>query len=254
MLEAGSGSAVGVGSAAGPQQTRQPQGDWISNALWLGLVLVIGLLLALVVYAAYEGIFRPQPPRTAEERQLQVLTKAIADNPKSVAAWTDYADTLIGLGHLKAAGDAIAQGLKVAPDSASLVLEKARLEASQGKTAEALKVADRVLKIVADAQAKQAQENLAKGVTYVPQGGDVVVQALLLKAGVYVGEKQWPQVVDAASAALKEDGTMADVLIVRAKAYLEEGKKEPARKDAEQALKYAPGYAPAAELLKNLGK
>jgi tetratricopeptide (TPR) repeat protein len=81
----------------------------------------------------------------------------------------------------------------------------------------------------------------------------MLAPAYVVKGNSLVALERWEEAAEAYSAAITEDPRAADLLVLRAGAYLEMGERDKARADVEEALRFLPDNARATLILKELG-
>jgi tetratricopeptide (TPR) repeat protein len=122
----------------------------------------------------------------------------------------------------------------------------------QRRPEEALKQAELVLRNDPEAVKALGKKNpsmLEMGLTRT----GMLAPANVVKGNSLLALERWDDAAKAYTAAIEEDSGAADVLILRAGAYLEAGEKDKARADVERGLKFLPGDPRGLAILKELG-
>lgn len=228
------------------------------RATWLGIAVfvVAGSMAALFGYVVYAGLFSPQPPRTAEERQITVLANLVVTKPKDPAVWADYVQALIDAKQYSKAEAAIARARSLIKSVPEVDLQEARMRYLRGDAAAAMKELDDIVDGINAARKAEMEALAAKGVTGVVTrlDSDALVKALVFKASILGDKGDVKGQIAALTLALLETPSMADVLVIRGDLYLKSGQKDLAEKDYRSALEFVPDYAPAKAGLAKLGK
>ncbi len=235
--------------ASGPRIHRKRRRDPLALVLGAAVFLVGALLVSAVFYVVYAGVVRPAAPRTAQERQLQLLSEVVKKNPKSDAAWADYAQALIAAQQLSRAERTVNEGLQAVPGAPKILVQQANLLVAREKPDEALKTVAALYKTIDQRRATRKAALAEKSVTEDLGLLDVdeAIAGSILKASIYEDKKDWKNAVAAYDRALKEDPTMTDTLTLRGFAKLNAGDKAGAVKDFETALTFVPDYKAAVE-------
>jgi tetratricopeptide (TPR) repeat protein len=222
-------------------------GDAVSATLKIAIGVVVAAVVAGIAIAGVALYFKPTGPRTMVERQIAVTEQAVRLTPANPPAWRDLVSAYIASGDYAGARDAIARGKRALGDPSDMIAQEARVALLQGRSDEALRLADEAIKAAEKARDAKANELHEKAV--IPAVGQLsspaALTAQLVRADVFLLRRQWDAAATAYTKALEEDPQMADVLTLRGEAYLEAGEFALAKADFQAALRFVPDYAPA---------
>lgn len=228
--------------------------DPVARALMMGIVIALVAVLATLGYGIYAVTQKAKAPRTLAERQLMLYESLVKGGQTDPKIWSGYAAVLVDTKQYALAEQVIDRGIKAAKNDSSILLQRARLHDARGQQDLALKDIQDTLAAV-DAEEKVELKALQEKGVKMPLGvNDATIGALVLRAGIYERLLKWSDAATAYTAALKEDPTMSDILVMRGAAYVELDQPDKARADFTSALKMAPDYAPALQGLERLKK
>lgn len=226
-----------------------------NRVLVIAILVVAFAILMLGLYIAATGLVTRSAPRTLIEKSIDSMAGYVQQYPKNPAAWGDYAKALtVGKQYTRALG-VINTGESKLGKRPELTFERARLAVARNDLKSALtylKLAETELA----AERKATLNKMGKGGTFVSPYGikpDLGYGIQLTKAQVYGTLKQWADAKQSLTAALLENPTSADALILRGQAELKLGDKRAAANDFRAALKFVPGDAAAEQGLKDAG-
>lgn len=232
-----------------PMPTARAQrraGDKGMRVLIYAIAVALVLVFAGAAYIATQVLGVSKAPRTAVERNILMLQSVVQEKPTSSKAWGDYVKSLIEARQFARAESALDEARAVVGTTTAVQVEQVRLLQARGRTRQALDLAEDVV-VVARAEKKTKLDSaMAAGITGGFNFPDLV-NILVMRGDLLVGEKRYDEAVKSYTEALEEDSTMADVRVSRAEAYLAAGDAEAARKDFETALEMLPDYEPALE-------
>lgn len=216
-----------------------------------GIVFLIICILCVVIYALVTGVFGAPAPRTLAEAAGAQAEVAVAESPGSGKAWSALAATRYAAGDEEGAWAALEQGATLVKDHSILFVHTRELEflVAEDRNEEALKKAVDYAKVEGEYRAKEAAENVAKGIT-VPEGVgdyDETVRLYVLKAAAEGNLEKWDDAIATLTFALRLDYKAADVMTLRGWAKLRSGDAAGAKTDFEAALRYIPDYGSAKE-------
>jgi tetratricopeptide (TPR) repeat protein len=215
-------------------------GDRVNRVLVIAALTVVVLIVGVLGYAVYATVRPARQPRTAVERQVLVLESELRANPKSTFAWIDYVGALIAAGQNSRAIAAADRGALQVEDKAALLALRAEAEHAIGRDDTALATATEAIKVAYAYRGKMVDQYLQKGVRITPPGSAAIVDAELVRAGIYLERGQTAKAIASYDVALAEDPRMADVLAMRGQVYLKQQNPGKARSDFQQALRYDP--------------
>lgn len=231
--------------------------DPVAKWLKLGILALAVIALLAVLYALLVGIINPSSPRTASEARLVTLRTAAQTVPDSGKARREYIDALLINGDVRGAKQQLAQARKDIKKLEIAHVDLAELDIlwSQKEYAKVVKVADTAYKN----ETKRREDYYKERKKEKNIQGIEVPKAPLVEMKAYQGRangalKKWDEAVKSLSQALKDDPLAADLLVMRADAYVRLGQKDKAKKDLEAALEYIPDFAPALAGLESLKK
>lgn len=239
-----------------PAQQQKPY-DKVLVALWVGIFVVITLILTAALWVVSTGIIDPSTPRSYHERQIDLLEQVVKQKPKAATAWADWARAQIEAKQYRAAANVLDRGDKalgkVTPE---LTVERARLAYVQGDVDEALKLAEKTLKLATDIRNEEVAKLAAKSVTIDPREirGNPMADAAVIKGNILATRKQWAEAAKAFSIAVYEKPQSADYLVQRGAVYIELREFDKAKADFKLALSFIPGFEPALTGLKRVEK
>ncbi|MGB4593726.1 MAG: tetratricopeptide repeat protein [Coriobacteriia bacterium] len=238
---------------AEPRQKVQRKVDpWVAPLI-VAILLVLILVLTAVVYLVYTGVSANRMPRTLAEMQLKDYEQQFLATPGDPEAVARYARQLIEAKRYSRARSVIATFRSSEPTAdASVIVEEARLANATGSPDEALAILDTAIDAAAAQRDTKQKELEAKGV-YVRPDAPALVDAALLKSQILDAQGDTEGAIEVLTLALKEDATMADILVWRGDLEAKSGDTESARADYNAALKMIPDYAPALAGLKAIG-
>lgn len=216
---------------------------------WAAGVVAL-LVFTALVYILVVGL-TPTAPRTATELRLMTLERQVQIDPRNAQIVAQYAQALTDSGQFSKARSVIEDGRSRIGNVSALTLEEGRLLVEQQRLTEAITTLTEAVREARAERTKKEQDFAAKGVQRKVDSPELVAAELLL-ARVYTVQGKWGPAVDAYGLTLKEDPTMADVLVRRAAIYAKMKRPEDARRDYAAALKYIPGYQPALKGLADL--
>ncbi|MCX8006502.1 MAG: tetratricopeptide repeat protein [Coriobacteriia bacterium] len=227
---------------------RSPRADRRSVGR-LGLVLAVVLIvdLAIAAYLVYRSQARPVP-RTEVERRLLAAQEALKSGRGDDDDWAAYALALADAGSMREALRAVDEGLSAYEDSPALLLAYGRILARQGRDDDAIAAFRRLEAAVQDRRADALAKTGAESKAYAAELTEASIEAARLE----LQARSWEEAIRWLDIALKESPGMADALVKRAEAYAALGDADAARRDAEAALRFVPGFAPALDLLRSL--
>ncbi|MDO8963221.1 MAG: tetratricopeptide repeat protein [Coriobacteriia bacterium] len=232
-------------------------GDKVATALVYGIFGIVVLILTLVLWVVFNGLMNPTTPRSYHERQIKLLEEVVVQKPKVAAAWADLARALIVAKQYNSAASVLDRGDKaLGKDAPELALERARLALVRGQADEALRLADKALKVTSAFRERQMAKFAEKAVTVDPRTiqADVMAEAAEMKGSLLAAKKSWTDAEKAYSIAIYEKPGSADYLVTRASVYIELREYDKARADADKALAMIPGFEPALTVLKRIDK
>lgn len=242
------------------RKAARKKGDRTVQFLAGAIFVTVLVALTAVLYLVASGLMKPHAPRTIVERQIQFAESTLEKTPGSAQAWTDLIDAYNYSSQYSDAKRAFNNGLKSVTESESpapLYVAYARTLAHKKDFDEAIKVADKAIKVAETWRKKYIAGLAEKGVTKTSinaqrTGQGPIIDALMVKAAVYRERKEWSKVVDMMNQTIKMAPMAADHLTLRGIAQLELGNEKKARADFEQAAEY--GFEPAKAELKKLEK
>lgn len=235
-----------------------PAPDPVANWLKFGILFLAVTALTAVLYALLVGVINPSSPRTAVEARLVVLRNAATSIPESGKARRDYIDALIVSGDMSEAKAQHAKAKKEIKETFEIAyVDLAELDILWAEK----KYPEVVTKTTAMVKAEQKRRDdfykerkKSKNIEGIEVPVAPMVQMLTYQARANGAQEKWTEAVKSLNAALKLDPLAADLLILRADAYIEAGQKDKAKKDFEKALEYIPDFAPALAGLEALEK
>lgn len=229
--------------------------DPVARALGFGILIAVLLALSAVAYVLYAGLLGTRAPRTAVERQVQVLEQYTAENPTSAYGWADYLKALTLTEQYVKAEQVLDEIDPMIEEEPLLMIEKARLQIATGESEQALDGLDEAIALAQRLREERLSGLAGSGVSGMVTDpfGEWIANAAILQVGVYQEASDWAMVVEASTVALEENPTMADMLTVRGFAYVELGDVTAAEADFRAALEMVPGDEDALRGLKSIG-
>jgi tetratricopeptide (TPR) repeat protein len=231
---------------------------WATAASVLGglIALIIVSALSGFIYLYLTGVVNPPAPRTALEARTDLIETYLQTSPKNGKVWADYivAQTNLGLYAQaeKAFKDAQVALAELPDQMIQADLAWAQSLMLQARPEEALAQADLVIANDPAALAALGKDNpemIALGILTT----GMLAPAHVVRGNSLVALGRWAEAAEAYTAAIEIDPRAADLLGLRAAAYLEAGEPDKARADAEEALRFLPDDARALRVLEELG-
>lgn len=231
---------------------------------WDTVVFVLAGLLGLVIVSALSGflylyltgVVDPPAPRTALEARTEAIETFLQSSPKNGQVW---AELILVRTNLRAYADAEQAWIEAKSELAELPEQMIQADLAwaqslmlQGRPEEALEQADLVIANDPEALRALGKDNPQMIELGILSTG-MLAPAHVVRANSLVALARWEEAVEAYTAALEIDPAAADLLALRAAAYLEMGENEKARADAEQALRFLPDNERAVKVLEELG-
>jgi tetratricopeptide (TPR) repeat protein len=229
--------------------------DRISRWLVGAIVVVAVVIVTGAVYLGWKQLTTAKTPQSLVERQMSVLESYVKKDPKNAQAQADYIRALMVAGQRPAALNQIQAALKATNSAPPIYLVQAQYYRSGNDATAALAAADKAVSAIADARVAQAKQYAkSKTTSKADAYSKELIQAQLMRGGIFASRQRNKEAADALTIALAEDPTMSDVLTARGDLDRLLGDKAAARADYEAALRYAPDYSPAKAGLLQLGK
>jgi tetratricopeptide (TPR) repeat protein len=225
-------------------------GDLLSRVLVVAIALVLLAIVTILLYAVTAGVFARPAPRTYAEQQLDMLALVIEQQPASADAWADYARALIAAEQLNKAEAILSRADEIiSTGDPGIMLEWARLSLALGDEDDALARIDAAIQAALGKRQAEIKRMGTAGIVPDPRAieRDTLFRAYILRARIYGTREEW------ALAAIYEEPSSADALVMRGEAYLELGQTGNAVADFEQALQMVPDLGPALDGLKRAG-
>lgn len=257
-ITASSADDVTVDASAAPVK-RKKQGmaqDPVVRGMALASIGLVILFLSMILGGLLMGVSAPDGPRTVEERTVIVSRAAVTQGTSDTGLWGTYIAALIDNGDYRVAERTIQEARESMSESttAEFTLSEARLFRAQGKYQEAITLADKAMKMIAD----DVQRRLAAGgpqaqVAKIDGNHENYYEAALLKAYSYQELGQWDEAVESFDVYIGWKRGAADILVDRGNAKVEAGDSEGAEEDFKQALKFIPDSEEAKAGLARIG-
>ncbi|MDO8963216.1 MAG: tetratricopeptide repeat protein [Coriobacteriia bacterium] len=224
--------------------------------LWIAIAVAGVSLLTLAGYAVWAGLFDPQPPRTSQERQLSVLSALITTKPTDQYVWADYIQALVDTHQYGRALTVIAQARTAIGDAPQVDVQEARYHYLRDDRQRALSLLEGTVARIEARRAEKREANMRKGTSgeIVKLDTEAMVKALLLTARIHADLGRLDEAIVALTRALKDDPSMADVLIARGDLYARKNAVDLAAEDYRAALRFMPDNAAARAGLARIGK
>lgn len=240
---------MSAGVTEGPQPPGVDSGpDRIVVFLRWAIIFVIVCILCLALYAVLAGVLSPPAPRTQAELILARSEAAVQANKKDGQSWAQLARAQYLTGKKKEAYATIAQARKSIEETESPILwvnnQELDMTIRDGKNEQALKMADKFIKMDADIRIKQRAAELNKGIDQPLEGqsteNQTTIELFLMKAAAEGNLKKHKDAVKSYDNALLMAPRASDILAMRGWAKLDAGDKAGAKKDFQAALKFMP--------------
>jgi tetratricopeptide (TPR) repeat protein len=231
-----------------------PTGDPVNRALLIAVLALIAATVGLLAWILIAGLFRPQAPRTAAERDVYASEAALKAKPKDAKAWASYVTALVDARRYSDANAAVSRGVAAVGAQPAFMIAEARMSLAGGDWQTAVSLSKDAASLALKLRKKRVDELVAKGVTTNPKAfyAEEIIAAEILAAEVLAENGRLTDAVAAYGRALVESPVMADVLVARGDLYLRLKRYDEARADYRKALQYGPDYAPALEALKRI--
>ena len=243
-------------SALEPTRSKT-RGSSLNQALIIAIFVLLVAVFMVVLWAAADGLFQRQAPRSFVERQIDMLETVVLEKPESEEAWADYALALIAAKQYRRAEDVLNRANDaVGDDVADILLVRAHLAQARGDSASALDLTDQAIKGALEFREKEltrmAEQGLTPDATVVK--GPILASAYYFRGQLLAEQEKYDEAVEALGRALVEESTSADVLVLRGNLYIELSNEASATADFEKALAFIPDFQPALDGMERLGK
>lgn len=234
------------------KKRRSLMADPIIQWMAIGAAGLVILWTAAMASSIAFGLSNPPAPRTAVERQLDMLESVVRAKPRSAQAWADYAKALITAKQYSAAEEAIERGLKVASEKSQILVQQSRLARERDDDDKALELARAAVKAAREEQGADSKmlEGSGSRARLAPKG---LPGGLILIAEIQTDRQEWSEVINAWNSYLNIQPTDCAALVARGDAQAKLGDKKAAEQSYRQALAYIPDMPEALAGLKAIG-
>ena len=231
--------------------------DPVLRAMLVAIIGVIILFLVAIISAMVFGyIGTPKAPRTAVERELNVLSAKVETGKADVKTWANYVKALTAAGQYSKAQAALDKSLKAAKsDKSFLLVEQARLDLATERYSESAKSADKAIAEAERELQKRLEEVAKKNVKADLEKERPLSwgEAALIKAEALGRTEDIDAAIKAYDAYLVLMPTASDMFVERGQLKAKNGDKAGAEKDFREALRFVPDSQPALDGLKQIG-
>jgi len=240
---------------SGRNPRRSLWSDPVSLTLVFGIALVFIGALLVALFAVLNGSINlgSAPPTSLNEALLQRAKGSVVKD-KSAESYTDLIFTQVDTGDIPGAQVTLAEAQRQKLDQSRNQMAdycQAYIDQNSGRADNAItlyqKVMDNLMKAYETEKAKGGDMNwaLAFGIP------DNYYNSASLLANIYTQKKDYSNAIKYLSIYLGKPGAPdAAALVARGKLYLEQGDKDKAKQDFQNALKYIPDDADATAGLK----